>query len=92
MNGKQNRDQKVRRVRLSIILPALLLLFTIGVGITNYEVAQFFIAESKNRETQLLIQNISQYILFSSLIITFFALLVGVIITISIIKPLRRVA
>ncbi len=92
MNEKKNKDQKVRRARLSIILPALLLLFTIGVGITNYEVAQFFIAESKNRETQLLLQNISQYILISSLIITFFALLVGVIITISIIKPLRRVA
>ncbi|MCD6386579.1 HAMP domain-containing protein [Candidatus Sumerlaeota bacterium] len=90
------RDKKTehsgRLVRLSIVLPALLLLFTIGVGITNYQIAQFFLETSGNPRVQQALESTSMYILISSLIITVLALLVGVVITLSIIKPIKRMA
>lgn len=92
MKKGEEKSRKVRRVRLSIILPALLFLFTIGVGVSNYQFAEFFLEASKEPEAQRLLNYTSRYILISSLVITMFALLVGIVITLSIIKPLRRVA
>ncbi len=90
MKSLEKRRKRVRQVRLSIILPALLLLFTIGVGLSNYQIAQFFLETSGNRYVQQVLEETSRYILFSSLVITFLALLVGVVITLAIIKPLKR--
>lgn len=83
---------KSRLTRLSIVLPALLLLFTIGVGITNYQIAQFYLETAGDTKVQQALQSTSIYILISSLIITALALLVGVVIALSIIKPIKTMA
>ena len=66
------------------------MLFTIGVGLSNYQIARFFLETSPNRYVQQALEETSAFILFSSSIITFLALLVGVVITLAIIRPLKR--
>ena len=90
MSMKKAQHHKSRQTRLIIAIPALFLLFTIGVGISNYQIVQLLFEQSGNPAIEKVMADISRYILISSLIITGFALLIGVGISIAILKPLKH--
>ncbi len=89
MKNKTKTKSQVRQVRLAFIIPALLFLFTLGLGLSNYQIALFFLDTTSDSRAEKLLTYTSRYILFFSLGITFLALFIGIVITRSILKPLK---
>jgi two-component system sensor histidine kinase AtoS len=80
-----------RRIRLIIIIPALMLLLTLGVGIVNYEITSVILEHHADRTVRAVLDDLSVRILAWSLIITFVALLFGLALAYSIVRPIKTI-
>lgn len=79
-----------RRLRLVIAIPTLVVLFTIAVGILNYQVADYYANKTDNQLLKSVLDRVSTEILLFSLVVSVVALAFGVGLAYSIIYPIRR--
>jgi two-component system sensor histidine kinase AtoS len=80
-----------RRIRLVILIPALMLLLTLGVGIVNYQITATSLQHHPERTVRAVLQDLSARILTWSLVITAIAVLFGVALAYSIVRPIRSI-
>ena len=79
-----------RRLRLVIAIPTLVVLFTIGVGILNYQVANYYASKTDNQALKSVLDVVAIRILLFSLVVSVVALAFGMGLAYSIIYPIRR--
>ena len=79
-----------RRLRLVIAIPTLVVLFTIGVGILNYQVADYYASNTDNPALKSVLDLVAIRILLFSLVVSIVALVFGMGLAYSIIHPIKR--
>jgi two-component system sensor histidine kinase AtoS len=79
-----------RRLRLVIAIPTLVVLFTIAVGVLNYEVVDYYANKSDNLHLKSVLDHVATEILLFSSVISIVALAFGIGLAYSIIHPIRR--